>query len=29
MVGRPSAHNWVQYHAETGSYDVEIERDER
>src|SRR5690625_3187796 len=29
LVGRPSAHNWVQYHAETGGYDVEIERDER
>ena len=23
LVGRPSAHNWVQYHAETGDYDVE------
>jgi vanillate/3-O-methylgallate O-demethylase len=29
LVGRPSAHNWVQYHAETGGYDVELERDER
>jgi len=29
LVGRPSAHNWVQYHAETGSYDVTLERDER
>jgi vanillate/3-O-methylgallate O-demethylase len=29
LVGRPSAHNWVQYHAETGDYDVELERDER
>jgi vanillate/3-O-methylgallate O-demethylase len=29
LVGRPSAHNWVQYHAETGSYDVTCERDER
>ncbi len=29
LVGRPSAHNWVQYHAETGSYDVQVERDER
>ena len=29
MVGRPSAHNWVQYHAEQGGYDVTIERDER
>jgi glycine cleavage system aminomethyltransferase T len=29
LVGRPSAHNWVQYHAETGDWDVTIERDER
>jgi vanillate/3-O-methylgallate O-demethylase len=29
LVGRPSAHNWVQFHAETGDYDVEVERDER
>jgi len=29
LVGRPSAHNWVQYHAETGDYDVALERDER
>jgi vanillate/3-O-methylgallate O-demethylase len=29
LVGRPSAHNWVQYHGETGGYDVEFERDER
>src|SRR5207247_6300438 len=29
IVGRPSAHNWVQFHAETGGYDVKIERDER
>jgi vanillate/3-O-methylgallate O-demethylase len=29
LVGRPSAHNWVQYHAETGDYDVELARDER
>ncbi|HXY86738.1 MAG TPA: hypothetical protein VEH52_14790 [Gaiellaceae bacterium] len=29
LVGRPSAHNWVQYHAETGGYDVEVSRDER
>jgi vanillate/3-O-methylgallate O-demethylase len=29
MVGRPSAHNWVQYHAEKDGYDVTIERDER
>ncbi|MGZ4382856.1 MAG: aminomethyl transferase family protein, partial [Gaiellaceae bacterium] len=29
LVGRPSAHNWVQFHAETGGYDVRLERDER
>ena len=29
LVGRPSAHNWVQYHAETRDYDVAVERDER
>jgi vanillate/3-O-methylgallate O-demethylase len=29
LVGRPSAHNWVQYHAETQDYDVECKRDER
>jgi vanillate/3-O-methylgallate O-demethylase len=29
LVGRPSAHNWVAYHAETGDYDVQLERDER
>jgi vanillate/3-O-methylgallate O-demethylase len=29
LVGRPSAHNWVQYHAETGDYDVRVARDER
>jgi len=29
LVGRPSAHNWVQFHAETGDYDVSVERDER
>jgi vanillate/3-O-methylgallate O-demethylase len=29
LVGRPSAHNWVQYHAETGDYDVQLKRDER
>ena len=29
LVGRPSAHNWVQYHAETGGYDVRVARDER
>jgi syringate O-demethylase len=29
LVGRPSVHNWVQYHCETGGYDVQTERDER
>ena len=29
LVGRPSVHNWVQYHCETGRYDVRLERDER
>ena len=29
LVGRPSAHNWVQYHCETGDYDASVERDER
>jgi vanillate/3-O-methylgallate O-demethylase len=29
LVGRPSAHNWVQYQAEAGGYDVELRRDER
>ena len=29
LVGRPSAHHWLQYHAETGGYDVEVSRDER
>jgi syringate O-demethylase len=29
LIGRPSVHNWVQYHAETGKYDVKLERDER
>jgi len=29
LVGRPSVHNWVQYHAETGRYNVKFERDER
>jgi vanillate/3-O-methylgallate O-demethylase len=29
LVGRPSAHNWVAYHGETGGYDVSFERDER
>ena len=29
LVGRPSVHNWVTYHAETGGYNVKLERDER
>src|SRR5262249_35761358 len=29
LVGRPSVHNWVQYHAEKDRYDVRLERDER
>ena len=29
LVGRPSVHNWVQYHCETGGYDVKLDRDER
>ena len=29
IVGRPCVPNWVQYHAETGDYDVTVERDER
>src|SRR5688500_6625276 len=29
LVGRPSIHNWVQYHAEKDKYDVKISRDER
>ncbi len=29
LVGRPSVHNWVQYHAEVGRFDVKCERDER
>jgi syringate O-demethylase len=29
LVGRPSVHNWVQYHCETGGYDARVERDER
>jgi vanillate/3-O-methylgallate O-demethylase len=28
LVGRPSVHNWLQYHIETGGYDVATERDE-
>lgn len=29
LVGRPSVHNWVRYHAETGAYNVKLELDER
>ena len=29
LVGRPSVHNWVQYHGEIGRYNVKFERDER
>jgi vanillate/3-O-methylgallate O-demethylase len=29
LVGRPSVHNWVQYHCETGEYNATVERDER
>ena len=29
LVGRPSVHNWVQYHCETQGYDAKVERDER
>jgi glycine cleavage system aminomethyltransferase T len=29
LVGRPSVHNWLQYQAEAGRYDVKLERDER
>ncbi len=29
LVGRPHVPNWVQYHATTGGYDVQILRDER
>jgi len=29
IVGRPPVPNWVQFHAETGGFDVTIERDER
>jgi len=29
VVGRPVVPNWVQFHAETGGYDVTVERDER
>ncbi|MBL4811523.1 MAG: aminomethyltransferase family protein [Rhodobacteraceae bacterium] len=29
IVGRPCIPNWVQFHAETGGYDVQVTRDER
>jgi syringate O-demethylase len=29
LVGRPSVHNWVQFHCETRGYNVKLERDER
>src|SRR5438094_8674907 len=29
LVGRPSIHNWVQYHAEIGGYKVSLHRDGR
>jgi vanillate/3-O-methylgallate O-demethylase len=29
LVGRPPALDWVQFHGETGGYDVRLERDER
>lgn len=29
IVGRPVVANWIQYHCETGNYDVRYERDER
>ena len=29
IVGRPVLPNWIQFHAETGGYDVTVERDER
>jgi glycine cleavage system aminomethyltransferase T len=29
LVGRPSVHNWVQYHCETGGYNATVTRDER
>ncbi|MBP6994614.1 MAG: aminomethyl transferase family protein [Phycicoccus sp.] len=28
LVGHPTTHNWLQYNAEVGNYDVTIERDE-
>ena len=29
LVGRPSVHNWVQYHLETGGFNAQVVRDER
>lgn len=29
LVGRPSVHNWVQFHCETGGYKAKVTRDER
>ncbi|MEX0330997.1 MAG: aminomethyl transferase family protein [Puniceicoccaceae bacterium] len=29
VVGRPSVPNWVNFHAETGNYDVKVTRDQR
>jgi vanillate/3-O-methylgallate O-demethylase len=29
IVGRPPAHNWVEFHAATGGYDVSVRRDDR
>ena len=29
IVNRPNAGNWVQYHAETGDYDVTVDKDDR
>jgi glycine cleavage system aminomethyltransferase T len=29
LVGRPSVHNWVQYHCETGGYKAKLTRDDR
>src|SRR5262245_51495699 len=29
IVGRPPVANWIQFHAETGGFDVKVERDER
>ena len=29
LVGRPSVHNWVTFHAQTGGYKVDLARDER